>query len=307
MISNTVSILSRRIIYSKEQQQNQLCASKAKSLDPSYQKWKKEEQSRFKGELSVTKTIAVAYLVRGADMNWLLSCERFIASYCRHQAGCEHALYLIFKGFSNSADLERAKGIFSHLPYKPLFLGDESFDLGAYIEWANIIEEEFICVLNTASEILSTNWLNKLAVNLLMPNVGLVGATGSYESLHVLNEAFPKFPNIHIRTNAFMIERKLFCGITNEVKLTDKMDAWLLESGPASLTRQVLNKGMDVFLVGQDGCAYPPKFWPLSNIYRCGKQENLLISDNQTRSFSTSLLAEKKVAALSAWGNNIAE
>jgi len=269
----------------------------------SYRAWVKKDRKRLKIELSEMKTIAVAYLARGAHPDWLSALERFLDSYRRNQPGCEHTLYVIFKGFANNRDLERARDIFSGVPYKPVFLADESFDLGAYIEWANMIEEELICVLNTASEILAPNWIRKLAVNLLLPNVGLVGATGSYESLSVLNKAFPGFPNIHIRTNAFMIERELFCSITNGVKIADKMDAWLFESGPRSLTRRVLDKGMEAFLVGSNGFAYSPQFWAVSNIYRQGKQENLLVADNQTRSFSLSPPSERRVAASSAWGD----
>src|SRR3546814_5122769 len=71
-------------------------------------------------------------------------------------------------------------------------------------------------VFNTASEILAPDWLRKLAINLAMPNVGLVGATASYESLNEFNSSFPAFPNVHIRSTAFMIDRKLFLNRSEE-------------------------------------------------------------------------------------------
>jgi hypothetical protein len=48
--------------------------------------------------------------------------------------------------------------------------------------------------------------------------VGLVGATGSYESLGPALDGFPAFPNIHIRSNAFLIQRELFCVISRDAK-----------------------------------------------------------------------------------------
>lgn len=232
------------------------------------------------------KTIAVAYLARGADKNWLSSFERFLDSYKFKHSGIEHTLYVIFKGFLHDADLEKARALFSSVPHKPIFLGDKSLDIGAYIEWANMIEEDLICVFNTASEILAPDWLFKLYINLAMPNVGLVGATGSFESLNAFNSSFPLFPNAHIRSTAFMIDRKLFLKITEKLKIAHKIDAFHFESGPKSLTRQVLALGKETLLVGRNGRSYSPKFWPASDTFRQGTQRNLLIADNQTRNFS---------------------
>src|SRR3546814_2930442 len=62
------------------------------------------------------------------------------------------------------------------------------FDIGAYIEWANIIKEDLLCPLNTATEISAHYWLLKLVLNLSPPEIGLVGATASYESLNERSE-----------------------------------------------------------------------------------------------------------------------
>jgi len=59
---------------------------------------------------NLNQTIAVAYLARGADKDWLLSIERFFESYKLYQAGVKHSLYVIFKGYKCNADLEKAKG-----------------------------------------------------------------------------------------------------------------------------------------------------------------------------------------------------
>ena len=105
--------------------------------------------------LSSNQTIAVAYLARGSDKDSFSSFERFLSSYKRNFSGVQHYLYVIFKGFEQDVDLEKARVLFSSVSYTPVFLADDSFDIGAYIEWARMIEEDFICVFNTASEILT--------------------------------------------------------------------------------------------------------------------------------------------------------
>jgi hypothetical protein len=247
--------------------------------------------------------IAVAFLARGADEGWRYSCERFLSSYERHRPGINHSLYAIFKGFPYASALDEAKDLFSRVHYTPVFLGDDSFDIGAYVEWANQIDENTICVLNTSSEILADDWLLKLTVNLALPNVSLVGATASYESLEDWNRSFPAFPNIHIRSNAFMINRDLFCRITKGLVVRDKLDAFYLESGPRSLTRQVLAMGREILLVGRNGRGYSPRWWPTSDTFRLGTQSNLLVGDNQTRNFTEMRWAEKRELVLRTWGN----
>ena len=251
---------------------------------------------------SLSKTIAVAYIARGADNDWLLSCERFLDSYIDNPSGINHSLYVLFKGFSHKADLEKAKNIFKNVSFTPVFLGDDNFDIGAYIEWATMIEEELICVLNTASEILTPNWLRKLALNLAIPHVGLVGATASYESLNELNVDFPDFPNSHIRSTAFMICRELFVNITEGLEITRKVDAYHFESGPKSLTNEVLATGKIILLVGRNGRGYLPEFWPTSDTFRQGAQKNLLVADTQTRNYLALPWSEKMESVVSTWG-----
>jgi hypothetical protein len=235
-------------------------------------------------------------------VGWYSSCERFLGSYRQCSAGVEHSLYVIFKGFPDANALDEARKLFSCAPHKPVFLGDCGFDIGAYVEWANQIDEDLICVLNTPSEILAEDWLRKLAVNLALPNVGLVGATGSYESLNELEKSAPAFPNPHIRLNAFMIDRESFRRITKGQVVADEYDAIDFESGRASLTRRILAMGRKILLVGRNGRGYSPQWWPTSDTFQQGAQSNLLVADNQTRNFTALRWSEKRELALSTWG-----
>lgn len=159
----------------------------------------------WKTSESAVHSIGVVYLARGADADWRVNLERFARSYILCPSGLEHSFYIIFKAFSSVADLVWARKVFSEISYSPIFLDDTGFDIGAYAKWALLISDSYICMLNSSTELLGQNWLRKLNVNLMLENVGLVGATASYESLRGLDFAFPRFPNPHLRTNAIMI------------------------------------------------------------------------------------------------------
>ena len=112
---------------------------------------------------------------------------------------------------------------------------------------------------------------------------------------------FPGFPAAHLRTNGFIVDRRLFASL--EIgKLDRKMDAYLLESGHRSLTRQVLGRGRAVVVVNRAGVGYEPADWPSSRTLWQGDQEGLLIADNQTRSYANGGLDRRRVLSTLAWG-----
>ena len=245
---------------------------------------------------------AVVYLLRGADQQWADSCTRFIEGYRRYPAGVEHQLYVICKGFSSEGDLAQARRALAAVPHREVQLADDGFDLGAYLAIAAQIVEAEVCFLNTHSEILGAAWLEKLLVNLRSPGVGLVGATGSYESLSEMDPLFPPFPNIHVRSNAFMLARELLLKHAGHLTITEKLDAYLIESGPDSLTRRVQRDGLETLVVGRNGRGYAPRWWPASDTFRQGAQANLLVADNQTRAYIAAMFEDKRQMAQHTWG-----
>jgi hypothetical protein len=247
-------------------------------------------------------TTALCYLARGADEDWRNALTRFISSHQKYSPGLDHTLYIIFKGFQNNTDLSWALALFRDIEHVACHVDDDEFDIGAYRETGAKIAEQTVCFLNTTCEIICENWLAKLAVNLAQPGVGLVGATGSFESLHSYNSVFPKFPNPHLRTNAFMINRERFCSIAQDFDFEEKLNAFLFESGPRSLTRRLLDRGLKVLVVGRNGRGYPPLWWPHSGTFRQGAQPNVLVADNQTRKFDALIWREKREFSLRAWG-----
>lgn len=252
---------------------------------------------------TVTPGIAVAYICRGKDENWRENATLFRDSFLKSSAGIDNQVYVILKGFDVPGEMKEATQLLSPLEYKEVHLGDDSFDIGAYIEWANQVSEDVICGLNSSSRPLCDNWLRKLWLNLNLPSVGLVGATGSYESLCGLDSCFPKFPNIHLRSTGFMIRRNFFCQLTKNCKIETKLDAYKFESGPESLTRKVLDAGKKVFVVGRNGRGYSPAYWRVSDTFRQGVQTNLLIGDNQTRNFDKYVWADRYTVMQNTFGD----
>ena len=165
--------------------------------------------------------------------------------------------------------------------------------------------------MNSFSIILDKDWLLKLYQHISKPGVGIVGVTGSWGSLShgqitktevnsyksrlkrilykypkkiLIDTYFLAFPNYHIRTNGFMIVRNTMLKIRRGLLLT-KIHTYILESGKYSITKQVELMGLKPLVVGRDGRSYEKHKWDISNTFWRGSQENLLISDNQTRKY----------------------
>ena len=110
---------------------------------------------------------------------------------------------------------------------------------------------------------------------------------------------FEGFPAHHLRTNAFMAKRATFDRVRIS-RIETKMDAYRLENGRHSLTRQVQAMGLGTLVVASDGATYDHEQWPLSRTLWQGDQENLLIADNQTRSYSVGGLDRRRRSRV-AW------
>jgi glycosyltransferase involved in cell wall biosynthesis len=142
---------------------------------------------------SARPDIAVFYLARLAE--GFEAFERFVASYQTYPAGIDHDLVLIAKGFdaNGSHDLKRLQSIFRGVPHRIVTVADEiGYDIHAYKTAAAQIEWDCACFINTFTELQSDNWLRKLYDNLSDSDVGIVGATGSYESLYNSMKALNK-------------------------------------------------------------------------------------------------------------------
>jgi hypothetical protein len=235
--------------------------------------------------------------------------DRFLASYARHEAGAEHRLVVVFKEFRDPAALAAVQARFGGLEHEELLMPEACLDLAAYPRVAEAIDAPWLLFLNSNSELLDDGWLSKPLAQLLRPEVGMVGATGSYEgsasplSARLLRRRpLVPFPNPHIRTNAFMLERDLALAL-DWGDANSKASAWQVENGPHGLTRQVIERGLEPLVVGRDGVGYPVDRWREADVFRTGQQANLLVSDNRTRDFAEAQPRWRSKLTRLAWGN----
>jgi hypothetical protein len=126
-------------------------------------------------------SVAVVYLARHSD--GLAAFKRFAGSYRRHSAGIDHDLLIIYKGFKQQRDLGEARAVFSEHAHEGIELEDIGFDIGSYLECSRRTKQDYLCFVNTHSEVAATGWLALLHNYAARSGVGVVGAMGSYESL----------------------------------------------------------------------------------------------------------------------------
>lgn len=250
-------------------------------------------------------TVAVFYLARGQGEGYRDDFATFLASYRAYPAGHVHRLYIVFKGFADNAARRDGERAFDGIDFVAIDTDDRRFDLGAYADATRQVSEDVVCFLNTFSEILSPYWLAKLVRNLDSPGVGMVSATGSYESLAYINRLFPPFPNPHLRSNAFAMRRGDALAMFAQFEIEDKLDCFFIESGPDSLTRQMFGRGLTCLIVGADGRGFDPDRWPTSGTSRQGTQHNLLVADNFTRQFDAAAAPFRRECEARSWGCSV--
>jgi len=263
--------------------------------------------------------VCVAHLVRRS--NPLSALQQFLESYRRHPAGAPHELLIIFKGFTGAASLAPCEALLEGVSYRRMFVRDFGFDVRPYLKAGREQPHELFVFLNSFSRLLVPGWLEHLLRHARQPGVGIVGATGSHQSplddsallrrekrrlLRLgryavsIRGRFAPFPNPHVRTNAFIIPKAVLSTLRCRPILT-KWSAYRFESGVDSMTRQVMRAGLKALLAGRDGRAYEPPEWPQANTFWIANQENLIVSDNQTRAYEQGSAAFRERLAFFAW------
>ena len=115
---------------------------------------------------------------------------------------------------------------------------------------------------------------------------------------------FPPFPNPHIRTTAFMVERELLLELGLE-RPSDKRTAYLIESGRQSITRRGSEKGAARRGGGprrsllRRGAVVAQPHLPRE---RPHGQSNLLVADNRTSEWEQANPEQRRLLTHYAWG-----
>lgn len=239
------------------------------------------------------------------------SAEAFFDHYHRHPAGIAHELVVVLKGWTDDSGREQVRRWAISCGATVLELPDDGLDWAAYFRVAPLLTQTWVLFLNTHSRPIGDGWLDLLVAAAAKPESGAVAATGSWGSIasplppfewnprqlllypaRVAKAAaefatslheFPRFPNAHLRSNAFLFRRELFVAFAKEQQLPrEKRDTHRLESGRAGLPRFLRERGVTPFVVGRDGKHFEPGKWVEAGTFRFPGQPNLLIEDNQT-------------------------
>ena len=200
-------------------------------------------------------------------------------------------------------------------------------DLAAYRLAAEQATEPLVCLMNSYARPLRGGWLELLAAALRDRPLAAAGATGSWEShgselrlrdrlraggardrlggvldWAVYRRRFPRFPNAHLRTNGLLYPRALMVDVLAQ-PARNKPEAFALESGRRGLSRRIIDEGGELLVVTRDGAAHVPDEWPLTNTFRAGELEGLLIADNRTNDWLRASARERRELARRAWGD----
>jgi hypothetical protein len=266
--------------------------------------------------------------------------RRFLRSYNDHSPGVAHELVIVLNGApaeGSDATTDRKgsrsgkaltqgdlEAELTGLEHRLVVLDRPVPDLAAYGLAARTLTHTRLCFLNSYSVILADRWLAILLQALEDPHTGLVGATASWESqsrwirgrarywpyqlirLRGSRRDYPRFPNPHIRSTAFAIDRVNLLAMKLE-DAQDKRDTYLLESGRRSITRQILERDLRAVVTGRDGRVYGVKDWAASRTYRSGEQDNLLVSDRRTEDWARASPRLRRRLSRDAWGEHYVE
>lgn len=264
----------------------------------------------------------------------------FIASYKARVPGIEHELIILFNGKTKDVDIQLFIKILSESEVNFKYLiSPEKFDIVSYFYVAQVLKTDYIAFINTYSVILHDNWLLYLYQNVTKKDVGVVGASGGWGDFGHNDEYYGNIKSIlrfkinstlikksiffrfnfypqvspHIRTNAFMIRRELFLALKYpKVKplilnffidfSKSKLRSLCFEHGRQGFTSQLVDKGLKAILVDRFGKGFEMPNWPNSKTFWHFEQENLLVSDNQTRKYQEADEETKKKLTYAAWG-----
>jgi hypothetical protein len=124
----------------------------------------------------------LVHLVRAA--NGVDSLREFAAAVRAYPPGIEHELVLAMKGFASAREAKPYIEAVADLAPTIEFFPDVGLDLGLYFSAAARLRRGRYCFVNSHTRPVVDGWLAKLDAALALPDVGMVGATGSWLSMH---------------------------------------------------------------------------------------------------------------------------
>ncbi len=256
------------------------------------------------------------------------SFKNFINSYSLQSVNYQVEIY--FKGDSQSFEDHKNYLSLNKINHSIHFIESEGLDIHSYFNIANISKTKYILFFNSNSILLYKNVLQNYISVLenLGENAGIIGATASRGNIlntflisiifYIFNfdlkKLFESFlgtliyyknfsitKTFSIRTNAFIVNREVFLSYPNHIYKTKKK-CYEFESGINSITNFFLEKKFAVKFIDKNCQIFDKENCKLSNVFWKQNQENLLVSDNQTRLYNDASLKEKQFYSKIAWG-----
>jgi hypothetical protein len=109
------------------------------------------------------------------------------------------------------------------------------------------------------------------------------------------------FPAAHLRTNAFCIRGATLRGL-GLGRASTKRASYELESGRDSITRRLNAQRLATLVVDRRGRTLPLERWPEASVFWQDEQQDLLVSDNQTRLYDAASPEQRAALRGYAWG-----
>ncbi|MDD3437254.1 MAG: DUF4422 domain-containing protein [Candidatus Gastranaerophilales bacterium] len=227
--------------------------------------------------------------------------ENFLNSYNKFSAGIEHNLVIIAKNWTDKAIYDNLCSLVKENNAELIDLPDDGFDIGAFFRAANILKNEYVFFIGSGVSIIKDNWL-LLFNNAFQSDdkIQLAGPMGAWEK-----GISGRFPNPHIRTCAFMINRELFLEYANSQKFPQtKEDTWHLEHCENSLSNFIYRKGYKAVVVNSDGEISESDDWVNSRTYMTPDDSKLIMEDKWVRKYHSAGESLKTYKEIIVWGKN---
>jgi len=244
--------------------------------------------------------LAVVYLSRAVNdprFSWA-----FFRSLASFPAGVDFDLVLASKGYGRDEIDPSFPAWRSRIACSKVEVARYDDSLSATLvcfDLAKNIAADHVIFFTSWSRILAANWLKYYADAFeKVPDCGIVGATGGYERL---NDDTP-FPNISVRTNAFMVPTRLFASL-DAGNLSAPDGGHLFEAGPNGMTKQIMAHGLVPIVVDRFGRSWRHEEWWKSQTFRMGQQEGLLVADNRTYHFDIASIRKRRRLSQRCWGS----
>lgn len=291
--------------------------------------------------------IDVVYLAYGKP-EYDIHVKNFFDSYKKYNAGYNHNLFIAAKSYENNpAAYDKLRDFAKENNAKIIDLPDDGMEFAAFYRSAKQCTSEYIFFITTNSYILKNDWL-KFFVQAAAKNENykFIGAMGSWGNAFtnifkkILNKLIIRFskhhvsqgsrsmppfktkllmlkdtifnpmpfPNYHIRTNAFLIDKQLYIDYMDKQGFPKtRYDAYKIECGHNSLTNFIKSHGFDVGIVGADAKLYKMPEWDKSETFRNASLKNLIIGDLLTTNYLNSSTAAKIRLEKQTWGYSSTE